>query len=229
MIRNFPGIFRIRKAFTLIELLIVVAIIAILAAIAVPNFLEAQTRSKVSRTLADMRTIRTGLESYQVDNNHYPETDRGIQELITNNLRSIYRLTTPISYLTSIPQSPWKENYGKGNPSNPKIASEIGSFLYVRKELDSSGNPASGELPEVNADYANDRLAYVIMGRLMSQAARNAIISKGEWELKSAGPDADDDFNVSGVNARVYDPTNGTVSSGDIVIFSDMSGIAEPQ
>src|SRR5690349_11907880 len=60
------------KAFTLIELLIVVAIIAILAAIAVPNFLEAQTRSKVSRAKADMRTMVTGLESYAVDNNKYP-------------------------------------------------------------------------------------------------------------------------------------------------------------
>jgi prepilin-type N-terminal cleavage/methylation domain-containing protein len=47
-------------AFTLIELLIVVAIIAILAAIAVPNFLEAQVRSKVSRAKADMRSIATG-------------------------------------------------------------------------------------------------------------------------------------------------------------------------
>jgi len=61
-----------RHAFTLIELLIVVAIIAILAAIAVPNFLEAQTRSKVSRAKADMRTLATGLESYAVDNNKYP-------------------------------------------------------------------------------------------------------------------------------------------------------------
>ena len=63
---------RDKKGFTLIELLIVVAIIAILAAIAVPNFLEAQVRSKVSRTRSDVRTIATGLESYAVDNNHYP-------------------------------------------------------------------------------------------------------------------------------------------------------------
>jgi len=61
-----------RKGFTLIELLIVVAIIAILALIAVPNFLEAQTRSKVSRCKADMRSLATGMESYVLDWNQYP-------------------------------------------------------------------------------------------------------------------------------------------------------------
>ena len=60
------------KGFTLIELLIVVAIIAILAAIAVPNFLEAQVRAKVSRVKADMRSLATAIEAYVVDNNVYP-------------------------------------------------------------------------------------------------------------------------------------------------------------
>ena len=53
------------RAFTLIELLVVVAVIAILAAIALPNFLEAQTRAKVSRVAADLRTIATALETYR--------------------------------------------------------------------------------------------------------------------------------------------------------------------
>ena len=61
-----------KSGFTLIELLIVVAIIAILAAIAVPNFLEAQTRAKVSRCKADMASVATAIESYCVDNAHYP-------------------------------------------------------------------------------------------------------------------------------------------------------------
>jgi len=97
-----------RNAFTLIELLIVVAIIAILAAIAVPNFLEAQTRAKVSRVKNDMRAITTGLESYAVDYNKYPPCwDLRINNWINLFLDRLQPLTTPIAYLTSIPPDPF--------------------------------------------------------------------------------------------------------------------------
>jgi general secretion pathway protein G len=60
------------KGFTLIELLIVVAIIGIIAAIAIPNLLNAIDRGKQKRTMADMRSLGTAVESYAVDNNNYP-------------------------------------------------------------------------------------------------------------------------------------------------------------
>ncbi len=63
------------RGFTLIELLIVVTIIAVLAAIAVPNFLEAQARAKVSAAKSDLRALATGLEAYVVDNNTYPYSE----------------------------------------------------------------------------------------------------------------------------------------------------------
>ena len=91
----------------MIELMVTVAIIAILAAIGVPNFLEAQTRSKVSRTAADMRSIRTALEAYRVDNNYYPETDTGTETVYSPGV-GLIRCTTPISYITSVPVSPWR-------------------------------------------------------------------------------------------------------------------------
>jgi len=60
------------KGFTLIELLIVVAIIGIIAAIAIPNLLNAIDRGKQKRTMADVRSVGTAVESYAVDNNVYP-------------------------------------------------------------------------------------------------------------------------------------------------------------
>src|SRR5512145_3225724 len=63
---------RNQKGFTLIELLIVVAIIGIIAAIAIPNLLNAIDRGKQKRTMADLRSMGTAVESYAVDANVYP-------------------------------------------------------------------------------------------------------------------------------------------------------------
>jgi type II secretion system protein G len=60
------------KGFTLIELLIVVAIIGIIAAIAIPNLLNAIDRGKQKRTMADLRSLGTAVESYSIDNSYYP-------------------------------------------------------------------------------------------------------------------------------------------------------------
>ena len=64
---------RKERGFTLIELLIVVAIIGIIAAIAIPNLLNAINRGRQKRTMADMRSIATAVETYSVDFNFYPK------------------------------------------------------------------------------------------------------------------------------------------------------------
>lgn len=105
------GVRRIRtvSGFTLIELLIVIAIIAILALIAVPNFLEAQMRAKVTRIQNDLRVIATGMESYFSDWGDYPErTDEGaLSGYASANMRGLLRLSTPLAYLNSVPFDPF--------------------------------------------------------------------------------------------------------------------------
>lgn len=63
---------RLERGFTLIELLVVIAIIGILAAIAIPNLLNALQRGKQKRTMADIRTLATAVETYNADNSSYP-------------------------------------------------------------------------------------------------------------------------------------------------------------
>ncbi len=173
-----------------------------------------------------MRTIRTGLESYRVDNNKYPETDQGVNAYSTQRKTTYFRLTTPIAYLTSIPPSPFKENYGTSNPSDPKVASTVKGYLYVCKE----------DFKQIAdyGDYGTDRQAYIAQdfgGALVSTQQRLEARSAGEWLLKSVGPDNLDDRDsptspIPGqpLSARCYDPTNGTVSRGDIVVVSDLPG-----
>jgi len=115
--------------FTLIELLIVVAIIAILAAIAVPNFLEAQTRSKVARVKTDMRSLNTAFMAYYNDYMRVPpdgDDENALRPGLTWYLENpgqqpdykfvddtrdpgfvclsyFVPLTTPVAYITSVP------------------------------------------------------------------------------------------------------------------------------
>lgn len=88
-------------AFTLIELLIVVAIIGILAAIAVPNFLNAQVRAKVAHVEGDFSAVKTALEMYRLDNNTYPiDSDNSLPI-------GMSKLTTPIAYMSAFPRDPF--------------------------------------------------------------------------------------------------------------------------
>lgn len=221
------------SAFTLIELLIVVAIIAILAAIAVPNFLEAQVRSKVSRARADLRTIATGLEAYRVDNNKYPPnpdpsppSPAGYD--VGFNITP-WRLTTPIAYITSRPEDPFKVGKDVSQDNNPQFQHE--RFYYDYFAIIS---------PQDYLNYASNGIdifaVAVDSGGLPGGANRYAFLKYGAWVMWSAGPDSllwnkTDDFTGAGflkpLNAAYhpwgysfdvpYDPTNGTVSFGNVV------------
>lgn len=185
------------RGFTLIELLVVVAIIAILAAIAVPNFLSAQTRAKVSRARADLRTVVLAIESYRVDNNSYPtyhyslspdsQLEFHLGGMVTGFGQSppfdgANPITTPVAYLASMPEDPF--------------AAQLAGPAQVREYL------------YVNWNYALER---AVPNQQLGEAFERAREVYGAYRLHSRGPDR---FGPD--SGLPYDPTNGTVSSGDI-------------
>ena len=78
-----------RRGFTLIELMVVIAIIIILAAIAIPNYLNMTRRAKVSRVQSDMATLATALETFKTDWGKYPTATT--PEAVNLSANNIYK------------------------------------------------------------------------------------------------------------------------------------------
>jgi prepilin-type N-terminal cleavage/methylation domain-containing protein len=195
-----------RSGFTLIELLIVVAIIAILAAIAVPNFLEAQTRAKVSRAKADIRSLATAIEAYRIDFNRYP-----------NDIGNDWpwyppdALSTPIAYITNAQifdpfrTAPMDSTaHFSGANAVATMRFRYVNFIAGRDMWPNWGTPTGG--------------GYGISTRALYTPAQwnTGLNIFGEYKISSAGPDRTASLPFIDGDL-IYDATNGTVSPGDII------------
>jgi len=190
---------RTRSAFTLIELLIVVAIIAILAAIAVPNFLEAQTRSKVSRVKTDLRSIAVAEEDYFVDWNSYTFGQGGTQYPIV--WEGFRLLTTPVAFITSIPLDPFD------------LTRFDGDLRLNTFEL-GVGRAGVGPAGRSFTDSDNVRGMPSDTYELESDGPDHDDDTRGDWA--TGNYPTWNRTNVIQVLALIYDPRNGTVSVGEI-------------
>ena len=185
--------------FTLIELLIVVAIIGILAAIAVPNFLNAQTRAKISKVQGDMRALATALESYRMESGWYPPYPLWGGHSHPSYLNA---LSTPIAYMTS-PESV-DDPFGLRMDHDGEIGQRYGYNVF---------DPVKGA-----------RLIWIYTPKAGFDPVYNGVRLPGpfDWILRSRGPNramnsAPDDSSAkpNGVYLE-YSSSNGLVSSGDI-------------
>ena len=224
-------------AFTLIELLIVVAIIAILAAIAIPNFLHAQTRAKIARSLADMKSL-AAIESFRADTgldlmDNWDDGMRaqylalGYQSPATTDLPGYNAtgsvnlvfsvLTTPVDSIASIPRDPFLLY----DNSSDCLAAHYDSGVCLIVNL-LKGTCWYGDFDGHNGTNPNspDQHFYAL---LPSVAPSYGIppLRLGEWALLGVGPNNRPE-NVADIARRgiPYDLTNGLVSRGDLTVRS---------
>jgi len=209
----------------------VVAIIAILAAIAVPNFLEAQTRSKVSRCKADIRVMVTAEEAYFVDWNSYKrdsdsslhQADIGPQSLDPSNpifsqcANGAIQLTTPIAYMSSLLTDPFVVDIAVEGAGARGYRIGSGSWSYA----DPPPNPHDHQDSHITFKNLGKRGAYVIIGvgpdknRARMGYKNFPFMSMYEGGASTAlRPDKNQPLCYT-----TCDPTNGTVSLGDIYAF----------
>ena len=114
------------RAFTLIELLLVLVILAVLAAVVVPKFTGRSEQARKAAATTDIKMLETALENFEVDNGRYPTTDEGLGALITPPAQ--VRAWGGPYLKKGMPVDPWGRPYGyrfpgQINPGSPDVFS----------------------------------------------------------------------------------------------------------
>lgn len=139
--RKFAG----DQGFTLIEIMVVVVILSILAAIVVPRIMDRPDQARIVKARSDIRVIESAMKLYRLDNHFYPSTEQGIEALVSLPTGTPEpRNWKEGGYLDRLSKDPWDNEYLYLNPG---VHDEIDIF-----SLGADGQPG-GE--GVNADIGN--------------------------------------------------------------------------
>ena len=108
---------RSQCGFTLIEVMVVVVILGVLAALVVPRIMSRPGEARVTRALQDIRTIEAALDLYKLDNFRYPTTEQGLVALVEKPTGEPQpRNWKSDGYLARVPVDPWGSPYQYANP-----------------------------------------------------------------------------------------------------------------
>ncbi|MGR3270193.1 type II secretion system protein GspG [Thalassococcus profundi] len=127
---------------TLIEMMVVLVIIAVIAAMVVPNVIGRPDEARVTVAETDLRSIASALELYRLDNRTYPTTSQGLQALVSPpSTPPVPENWSPDGYLEVTPEDPWGNAYVYRSPG------QTGDYDLV--SLGADGRPGGDS---VNAD-----------------------------------------------------------------------------
>lgn len=103
--------------FTLIEIMVVVVILGILAALIAPNVISRIDEAQVVKVQQDLRAVESALKLYRLDNFRYPDTEQGLEALVTPPQDPNARWPAG-GYLERLPKDPWDRPYVYLHPGN---------------------------------------------------------------------------------------------------------------